>query len=118
MAFNCYIDESGDEGIGTGGSRWFILGSMIVDDKIDLQTSNVIPRIKTTLNKPPLKPLHWSDVRNHDKKLGAYPLITCKSAIPTKYSKKERKEFHKLFLKYLKITFPNVKPQEINKNDS
>ncbi|MFC1968879.1 DUF3800 domain-containing protein [Chloroflexota bacterium] len=26
MGLNCYIDESGDEGIDTGGTRWFILG--------------------------------------------------------------------------------------------
>lgn len=38
MPFNCYIDESGDEGISTGGTRWFIMGAVIVDSKIDLKT--------------------------------------------------------------------------------
>jgi len=36
MDFNCYIDESGDEGMETGGSRWFILGALIV--QWDLRT--------------------------------------------------------------------------------
>lgn len=69
MAFNCYIDESGDEGINTGGTRWFILGAIIVSDNLDLKTSEMITRIKVALNKSPQKPLHWADVRNHDKRL-------------------------------------------------
>ena len=69
MRFNCYIDESGDEGIGTGGTRWFILGALIVDDSIDLKTSEMILRIRHTLGKGPKDTLHWTNIRNHDKKL-------------------------------------------------
>ena len=69
MAFNCYIDESGDEGIGTGGTRWFILGATIVADNVDLKTSKMLTRIKSTLDRDTRKPLHWTDIRNHDKRL-------------------------------------------------
>jgi hypothetical protein len=65
----CYIDESGDEGIGTGGTRWFILGALIVDDAVNLQTSTMIPRIKTQFGWIPTKPLRWSKIRSHDKRL-------------------------------------------------
>ena len=69
MAFNCYIDESGDEGIETGGTRWFILGAAIVPDEIDLKTSTVIPRLKQILRKDHKCILRWSEIRSHDKRL-------------------------------------------------
>lgn len=69
MAFRCFIDESGDEGIGTGGTRWFILGAVIVDDSIEFKTSQMIPRIRTTLGKNTNTTLHWTKIRNHDKRL-------------------------------------------------
>jgi len=69
MTFNCYIDETGDEGINTGGTRWFILGAVIVPEQIDLKTSTMIPRIKQRLGKDPKRPLRWSQIRNHDKRL-------------------------------------------------
>jgi len=51
MTLNCYIDEAGDEGIESGGSRWFILGALLVPDTIDLQTSTMVSRIKKNLGK-------------------------------------------------------------------
>lgn len=51
MDFNCYIDESGDEGIESGGSRWFILGALIVPKDTDLQTSTMVERVKQTFGK-------------------------------------------------------------------
>ena len=69
MSYRCFIDESGDEGIGTGGTRWFILGAIIIDNSIELKTSEVIPRIKTTLGRDLKIPLHWTKIRNHDKRL-------------------------------------------------
>src|SRR4030042_4010044 len=69
MGFNCYIDESGDEGINTGGTRWFILGALIVPEHLDLQTSGMVPRTKAAIGKADKWTLRWSDVRNHDKKL-------------------------------------------------
>jgi hypothetical protein len=69
VAFRCFIDESGDEGIGTGGTRWFILGAVIVDDNIEFKTSQMIPRIRATLGKDMNATLHWTKIRNHDKRL-------------------------------------------------
>jgi hypothetical protein len=69
MPFKFYIDESGDEGIGTGGTRWFILGAVIVDDSINLQTSEMIVRVREKLGKDPKATIHWTKIRNHDKKL-------------------------------------------------
>jgi len=69
VVLNCYIDESGDEGINTGGTRWFILGALIVPKATDLQTSTMVPRIKDAFGKPPDWTLRWSDVRSHDKRL-------------------------------------------------
>lgn len=69
MGFNCYIDESGDEGIDTGGSRWFVLGALIVDSERDLQVSEMVSRIKTRFGRDPWWTLHWSDIRKHEQKL-------------------------------------------------
>ncbi len=46
MDFNCYIVESGDEGIEAGGSRWFILGALIVQQELDFQTITMVSRVK------------------------------------------------------------------------
>ncbi len=69
MPFKFYIDESGDEGIGTGGTRWFILGAVIVDESRNLKTSEMILRIRQTLGKGAVDTIHWTKIRNHDKKL-------------------------------------------------
>lgn len=68
MVFNCYIDEAGDEGIGTGGSRWFILGAILVPDNIDPQTSTMVNRIKKTFGKSDHWTLHWCEIKKHDQK--------------------------------------------------
>ena len=65
----CYIDESGDEGIGTGGSRWFILGALVVPANRDLQVSKMVTRIKTRLGKPDKWPLHWKRIKKHEQRL-------------------------------------------------
>src|SRR4030042_1082173 len=68
MNYNCYIDEAGDEGIETGGSRWFILGALIVPEIEDLKTSQMVQRIKKTFNKDDKWILHWSKIKKHDQK--------------------------------------------------
>lgn len=68
MNLNCYIDEAGDEGIETGGSRWFILGALIVPVDIDLKTSTMVERIKKTFGKERDWVIHWSKIRKHDQK--------------------------------------------------
>lgn len=68
MDFNCYIDETGDEGIETGGTRWFILGALIVQKDSDFQTSKMVERIKKTFGKGNDWVLHWSKIKKHDQK--------------------------------------------------
>ena len=67
--FNCYIDESGDEGYAPGSSEWFILGALIVKTANDLAVSHAIDRIKTRLNVSPRRPLHWRDLSHAKKKV-------------------------------------------------
>lgn len=68
MSLHCYIDEAGDEGIETGGSRWFILGALVVPDVLDLQTGTAVSRIKKRFGKNDQWPLHWSQLKLHDRK--------------------------------------------------
>lgn len=54
-----YIDESGDEGIDTGGSRWFILGAvLILEEELD-QIEAIVPVIRQRMNKEPSFVLRW-----------------------------------------------------------
>ena len=69
MVYNCYIDESGDEGIETGGSRWFILGALIVPDEKDLQTSTMVSRVKNRFGYDDKVPLQWKKIKKHGQKI-------------------------------------------------
>jgi hypothetical protein len=72
--FICYIDESGDEGIGTGGSDWFVLAGFVVDATDDLRIARLVNKIKKELKIPPKKVLHWRDLRHLEKKFVAEEL--------------------------------------------
>ncbi len=66
---NCYIDEAGDEGIDTGGSRWFVLGAVVVPAEDDLRSSAAVPEIKRRLGKDETRfVLHWRKMRDHTVK--------------------------------------------------
>lgn len=69
MVFNCYIDESGDEGIETGGSRWFILGALIVPNEEDLQISTMVSRVKKKFGHDDKFVLQWKKIKKHSQKL-------------------------------------------------
>lgn len=69
MVFNCYIDEAGDEGIETGGSRWFILGALIVPNEKDLQVSRMVSRVKRKFGKDDKYVLQWKFTKQHRQKL-------------------------------------------------
>ena len=69
MVFNCYIDEAGDEGIETGGSRWFILGALIVPNEKDLQTRGMVSRVKGKFEKDDKYVLQWKFVKQHRRKV-------------------------------------------------
>lgn len=71
--FNAYIDESGDNGFtwyddGTGSTRWFVLGAVVVRETNDRELSFVIDKIKERLNIPCEKPLHWVDRKHKQRK--------------------------------------------------
>jgi hypothetical protein len=67
--FNCYIDEAGDEGIETGGSRWFILGALIVQQDLDSQTSTMVSRVKQRFGHDDKFVLQWKKIKKHGQKL-------------------------------------------------
>nr|VFK15525.1 MAG: Protein of unknown function (DUF3800) [Candidatus Kentron sp. LPFa]VFK30777.1 MAG: Protein of unknown function (DUF3800) [Candidatus Kentron sp. LPFa] len=69
--FNCYIDEAGDEGIDTNGSRWFLIGAVLVRKDDDLKVSRAVDRVKALIGqRNKRKALHWRELkRNHSKRL-------------------------------------------------
>jgi hypothetical protein len=72
--YTCYIDESGDEGVGTGGSEWFILSGLIVARADDRAVASLVNSIKTQLRISPKKNLHWRKLRHLEKSLVASEL--------------------------------------------
>lgn len=77
----CYIDESGDEGIDTGGSDWFVLTGFLVHADDDLQVARLVNKIKKELRIPSRKVLHWRDLRHLEKKFVADELSKQPSVI-------------------------------------
>jgi hypothetical protein len=67
--YNVYIVESGDEGIGTGGTRWFLLGALIVPVDLDLQTSTMVSRVKADFGHDDKWTLHWKKVKKDSQKI-------------------------------------------------
>jgi hypothetical protein len=59
-----YVDESGDEGFVRGASEWFVISGVIIRRAIDLETVKVVDTVRTALNKPAGKPLHFRHL-NH-----------------------------------------------------
>lgn len=68
--FVVYIDESGDEGFkfAKGSSEWFVLSAVITRRAADLETVKLVDDVRTDLNKPPRKPLHFMDLK-HEQRL-------------------------------------------------
>lgn len=70
MKYNFYIDEAGDEGIDTSGTRWFLVGGILVPKSEDLTVARAVDRVKKTIRqRNKSKPMHWSDIRNQNKRL-------------------------------------------------
>jgi hypothetical protein len=69
--YTFYIDEAGDEGIESGGTRWFIIGGILVRREHDLAVSRTVNEVKDAIRqREPRQPLHWSDLkRSHQKRL-------------------------------------------------
>lgn len=70
FSFNCYIDESGDEGLSkkAGSSDWFILTGVIVHKKDECKSIELLKEVRTKFNYPPKKPIHWKKLK-HEKKV-------------------------------------------------
>lgn len=69
-SFVVYIDESGDEGFsfGKGSSEWFVLSAVVTRKETDLETVKLIDEVRSQLNKPDKKPLHFRDLK-HEQRL-------------------------------------------------
>ena len=69
--YNCYIDEAGDDGfrLGSGSSRWFLVGAVLVRQADDLAASKCIDRIKKRLNIVPQSPVHWRKLQHPKRRV-------------------------------------------------
>lgn len=65
--YNCYIDESGDEGI-RKGSKFFILTAVLVEKEKDLETSKKIDTIKENIELNIKSQLHWNKIKGYPNK--------------------------------------------------
>lgn len=85
-SFITYIDESGDEGFvfnpdGSGSSRWFVLSAVVIRAVNDLQMVSCLSEVRKVLNREPLVPLHFVDLRHEHRvpyirRVGALPMRT------------------------------------------
>ena len=68
--FVIYIDESGDEGFSfeRGSPEWFLIAAVITRKANDLETVKLVDEVRSTLDKPAKKPLHFRDLK-HEQKL-------------------------------------------------
>jgi hypothetical protein len=84
--FNAYIDESGDEGFTNvtiptqDSSEWLVLAGVLVPEESDLELSRAVDDLRTYLEKPPPKPLHFRDLKHPKKRaamarLARYPFV-------------------------------------------
>lgn len=63
VAYTAYVEEAGDEGLGRG-SRWFIVGAVIVHESNDLAVSRCIDDIKDRLGLEASAPVHWRNMKH------------------------------------------------------
>ena len=104
--FMVYVDESGDEGFsfGRGSSEWFVLSAVIIKKVTELETVKLVDCIRTQLQKPEKKPLHFRDLKHEQRlpfigEISKAPLRTV-SVIIHKPSIKEPEKFHERFRLY------------------
>ena len=76
MPYTAYIEEAGDEGLGKG-SRWFIVGAVMVDKSKDLAVSRCIDEIKQKSRlQPPSAPIHWRNIKHMSIRRGIIDCLT------------------------------------------
>ena len=66
--YNCYIDESGDEGIHKG-SKYFILTAILVEKQKDLGISKCVDNIKENIEINIKNQLHWKLIKGYPNKI-------------------------------------------------
>jgi len=74
MEMYAYIDESGDEGIGGRGTKWFVVTALIASQEEATALGYTYHRIKQRINLSADKPLHWSELSHPRKKAVAEEL--------------------------------------------
>jgi hypothetical protein len=68
MEMYAYIDESGDEGIGGKGTKWFVITALIASQEEATALGYTYHRIKQRINLGADKVLHWSELSHPRKK--------------------------------------------------
>ena len=68
MEMYAYIDESGDEGVGGKGTKWFVITALIVSQEEATALGHTYHRIKQRINLGTDKVLHWSELSHPRKK--------------------------------------------------
>jgi len=66
--FYAYIDESGDEGTGGKGTKWFVVSALIASQEEATALGYTYHRIKQRINLGSDKILHWSELSHLRKK--------------------------------------------------
>lgn len=68
-SFIAYIDESGEEALDgkPGSSEWFVLSAVVTRRETDLKAVKVLDHIRSALNKPPKKGLHFRRLKHPQK---------------------------------------------------
>jgi hypothetical protein len=75
MPYRAYIEEAGDEGLGRG-SRWFIVGAVLVETSQDLALSRSVDTIRAQFKlQPPGAPLHWRKIKHTSIRRGIIDLL-------------------------------------------
>jgi len=68
MEMYAYIDESGDEGIGGKGTKWFVITALIASQEEATILGYTYHQIKRRINLADNKPLHWYELSHPRKK--------------------------------------------------
>lgn len=68
MEMYAYIDESGDEGIGGKGTKWFIITALIADQEGATALGYTYHRIKQRIDLATDRVLHWAELSHPRKK--------------------------------------------------
>ncbi len=68
MEMYAYIDESGDEGVGGKGTKWFVVTALIASQEEAAVLGYTYHRIKQRIDLGANKPLHWSELSHPRKK--------------------------------------------------